>query len=98
LFRHVVMFWWKSEASDVQIDLVAQGLASLPAKISEIQRYEHGSDLGAGGENADYALVADFRSVDDWRIYASHPDHVRVIDSLISPIVERIERIQYELS
>jgi stress responsive alpha/beta barrel protein len=98
LFRHVVMFWWKSEASDDQIDEVTKGLASLPGKIPEIQRYEHGSDLGAGGENADYVLVADFRDVEQWRTYASHSEHVKVIESSIRPIAERIERIQYELS
>lgn len=98
MFRHVVMFWWKPEANQDEVDEAARGLASLPAKIAEIQRYEHGPDIGAGGDNADYVLVADFRNIEEWRLYALHPDHINVVESSIRPIADRIERIQYEVS
>ncbi|VAV97810.1 hypothetical protein MNBD_ACTINO02-510 [hydrothermal vent metagenome] len=98
MFRHVVMFWWKPGVSDAQIAAVSTGLASLPGQIGEIQRYEHGSDLGVGGDNADYVLLADFKNFDEWHIYATHEAHVEVLETSIRPILERIERIQYDVT
>jgi Stress responsive A/B Barrel Domain len=97
VFRHVVMFWWKAGTTEAQIAAVAAGLASLPEQIAEVQRYEHGPDLGVGGANADYVLVADFRNSDEWRVYSSHPAHVEVVETAVKPIVARIERTQYTI-
>ncbi|GBE24820.1 stress responsive A/B Barrel Domain protein [bacterium BMS3Bbin02] len=97
MFRHVVMFWWKAGTTQAQIAAVTAGLASLPERIAQIQRYEHGPDVGVAGANADYVLVADFGNSDAWRAYSSHPAHVAVVEESVKPIVERIERIQYTI-
>ena len=100
MFNHIVMFWWKSGATAQEVAAVSAGLSSLPDQISEIRRYEHGSDLGigTGAANADYVLLAEFDSSESWRIYAEHPAHVAVIETSIKPIVDKIERIQFEIT
>jgi hypothetical protein len=43
-------------------------------------------------------LVADFDSEEDWRIYAEHPEHRRLLTELIDPITARRERAQYHVA
>ena len=64
---------------------------------SGILRYEFGSDLGLGDSNFDFALVADFASLDDYEAYSSHPEHIAVIQQAIRPIVAEAQRVQYEI-
>jgi len=35
-----------------------------------------GADLGLMEGTSDYAMVADFDSVEDWHRYRDHPDHI----------------------
>ena len=99
MFNHIVMFWWKSGVTAQEVAVVSAGLSSLPDQIAEIRRYEHGSDLGVGtgATNADYVLLSEFDSSESWRIYAEHPAHVAVIETSIKPIVDKIERIQFDV-
>jgi hypothetical protein len=76
MLRHVVLFTWKADASDVEIRAFAEGLAALPGRIPEIRSYRFGPDAGlAGGGNDDFALVADFDDAEAYRRYTEHPAH-----------------------
>jgi hypothetical protein len=97
MIRHIVLLTWKDETSSAQIDAVSEGLGTMPDLVGGIVRYEFGSDLGLRAENADYVLVADFETEDDYHRYASHPDHLEVIERTIKPIVSGANRVQYEV-
>ena len=97
LIRHVAMFRWKESADGPAIQAFATGLSAMPGAIPEILRYEHGDDLQLSPGNADYVLVADFATVEDYRTYAQHPDHVEFIENRVKPILESISRVQYHL-
>lgn len=97
MVRHTVMLRWKDGTTREQVASVESGLGSLPAIISEIKRYEFGPDLGLADTNFDFVLVADFDSVEDFKMYATQPDHVAVIEMAIAPIVAEAQRVQYEL-
>jgi len=43
-------------------------------------------------------VIGDFASVDDYRTYSSHPDHVRVVDAHIRPHATAINRAQIAVS
>jgi hypothetical protein len=93
---HVALFTWRPGTTDGQVVELKEGLAALPGLIPEIQAYRFGSDAGLKEGNVDFAVVADFESVDAYRVYAAHPAHRDVIDRLLNPIVERRSAVQFE--
>ncbi len=98
MLRHVVLFTWKADASDVQVRAFAEGLAELPRHIPEIRSYRFGPDAGlAGGGNDDFALVADFADADAYRRYTEHPAHRHLIAELLWPILGGCHAVQYEV-
>lgn len=97
MITHVVSFRWKADTSPDQLVRIQQALASLPPLIPQIVTYKFGSDLGAHGPgNMDFAIVATFASVDDWRQYDAHPDHDRVRVDVIRPWIAERAAVQFE--
>jgi len=90
------LFKWKAGTTLEQVQALAARLARLPDEIPEIKAYRFGADLGLAEGNADFAVVADFASVEDWRVYSRHPAHVRLIEEYILPIRESRVVLQYE--
>lgn len=96
MIRHVVLLKWKPATTDEQIRAVEDNLGRMPGLMPFIRRYELGRDLGVIGSH-DFAIVADFDTIDDYRDYAEQPDHLAVTRELIGPILESIARVQYTL-
>jgi hypothetical protein len=87
VIRHVVLFCWTKDATDDQLRAVIEGLTALPGAIPEIRSYRFGADLGLVAGNWDFALVAEFDSVDDWETYRDHPLHQALIAERIRPVL-----------
>ena len=62
----------------------------------EIRRYQFGRDAGLMDDNFDFAIVADFDSREDWRVYWEHPEHVRIIQETLRPVIAGRVAAQYE--
>ena len=60
--------------------------ASSPGLVPEIRWFKCGPDIGVSAGNWDFAVVAEFHSMDDQTIYRDHPEHQRVITDLVAPI------------
>jgi hypothetical protein len=97
MFRHVVLIRWKPESTAAQRAAVPAALLELPGQISQLRRYQLGADAGVDPGNADFAIVAEFDSADDYRIYRDHPSHRQVIETLIRPILESRMAVQYHV-
>jgi hypothetical protein len=99
VIRHVALFRWTPESTEEQRSAVVPALAELPGLIPELKEFRFGPDAGIDpGRNHDFAVVADVDSPDDYRIYADHPAHVRVITEVVRPILAERVAVQYELS
>ena len=96
-FRHVVLFTWNDSVDDEHLAAVEAGLATLPGLIPEIAEYRFGVDAGVNEGNFDFAVVADFASVDDYLVYRDHPDHRALIADLITGHVATRAAVQYSL-
>ncbi len=94
MFRHVVSFRWRDDADPAAIEAVEQGLARLPEVIEEIRGYELGHDAGLSDDTYDFVLVATFDDEAGFRHYRDHPEHRRVVDQDIAPIIDSIVRVQ----
>lgn len=91
------MFTWNEAATTAQIRDFAEQLTAMPANVDVIRRYEHGDDLQLGPGTADYVLVADFDTVEDYQFYAKHPYHLDFIERSVKPLLGSISRVQYHL-
>ncbi len=83
MLRHVVMFQFKEEAQGrtkaENVAITKAMLEALPEKISWIRSSTvatNAEDADAG--NFDLVLITDFDSMEDYRRYKVHPDHVAV--------------------
>ncbi len=97
MVRHVVLFKFTAGATDGQIAAMEAGLASLPAAIPGIARYEFGRDLRYTDGNFDFALVADFADADACRAYGADATHLQVVVDHVRPITDAVVRVQYEV-
>jgi hypothetical protein len=91
------MFRWKDGTSVRTIGEVEAALAKLPAAIPAIAAYSFGHDVGVNDGNYEFAVVADFATLDDYIAYRDHPDHKHVIVDVIVPntIADR-SAVQFE--
>jgi hypothetical protein len=95
MFRHVVLFTWTEDATEEQKAEVAAQLSKLPGIISELRSYTFGADAGINPGNHEFAVVADFDSVEDYLVYRDHPAHTAVIVEFIKPILASRAAVQY---
>jgi stress responsive alpha/beta barrel protein len=61
-------------------------LCQLPGLIPEIRSFKCGPDVGVNAGNWDFAVAAEFDSIDDQTVYREHRVHQRVMPDLIAPI------------
>lgn len=95
MFHHIVLLRFSADSTPAQHTAVADGLRSLPGQVPQIVGYDVNVDLRLAPENAHVSVHATFADEADWRIYSSHPAHVKVIDELITPILQTATRTQY---
>lgn len=97
MFRHVVLFRWKPDATDDDKAAVGRALAELPVAIPTLRDYRFGPDAGVNAGNFGFAVVADFDDVDGYLVYRDHPAHQAVIAEHIAPVLAERAAVQFEL-
>jgi len=96
-FRHMLMLTLVDDATAEDRDRLAACFARMPRVMDFIRRYEHGFDLGnLEGATADFGLVADFDSEEDWRRYSAHPEHQKLV-ALVQEVGDTMVRMQYHV-
>lgn len=79
MVKHIVLFKLKDELSvDEKLAVMnefKEAIEALPAKISVIRKIEVGLNINPD-ETWNMALYSEFDTMDDVRLYATHPDHV----------------------
>ena len=94
MIKHVVMWRFKEEAEgrtklENMEELKRQLLALIPL-IPEIKKMEIGFDVTHSEASADFMLTTEFESVDDLKIYAVHPEHLKVSGFVKNVVESRI--------
>lgn len=92
------MFRWVEGTTAEHVRSVGEHLSTLPVEIPEIHSYDHGPDAGINDGNADYVVVADFASVDDYLVYRDHPVHRRIITEVLAPLIASRTAVQVHLT
>ena len=89
--RHVVAFKFKESATADQIKKVEEAFAALPAKISQIKKFESGINNSPEKLNkgCTHCFVLTFHSEKDRDDYLVHPAH-KEFTGLVGPLVEDV--------
>ncbi len=82
MIRHVVFFKIKNENIDKQ-DL-KNLILSLEGKIDCIKYYQVGTNFSKEERAYDLVLISDFQTKEDLSLYATHPEHLKVISKVKS--------------
>lgn len=97
MFRHVVLFTWKDDATAAQKQALHDELPKMPPAIDAIRAYTFGPDAGINPASCDYALVADFDDAAGYITYRDHPVHRALVENYVNPIVASRASVQFEI-
>ena len=97
IFRHVVLFRFRPEATAAQLAALERALAALPGQVPQIRAYRFGADAGLVPGNFDFAIVADFADDEAFRAYVDHPAHQRLVAEHVRPLTAERAAVQYRI-
>jgi len=84
--RHVVLFKFKDDVSEKQVQEVVDAFAALPEKIDTIIDFEHGTDVSVEGKSKGltHGFVVTFQNAKGRDVYLPHPAHKEFV-KLVGP-------------
>jgi len=94
--RHVVLFQFKDEASDDEIQAVERAFCSLPGQIDVIHSFEWGTNVSVENIARGYThcFTLTFTSEADRDAYLPHSAHI-AFGKMARPIFESVLVIDY---
>lgn len=95
MLNHVVMLKFKPDVKETEIKDLENALDKLPNSIVEIQMYEFGRDVIHSVRSYDFALVSLFANTNALSRYASHPEHMAVLEK-IKKISRNVVTVDFE--
>ena len=78
MIRHVVMWKFKDENKKNNMLHAREILYALKPVISELRRMEIGFDISGSDMSYDMMLLTEFDTLETLKIYAEHPEHLKV--------------------
>lgn len=90
---HCVTLRFTQAASPADIDAFTRAVAALPGLLDFPVRTRHGHDIGERPANADYAIVSEFETVEDFAAYLVHPAHL----GLPRAAIESMQSVQFRV-
>jgi len=96
MIKHIVLFKFKNEDKKNFMKQAKQELENLVDKIDELKGMEIGINLLADDTMPDLSLTSTFENQEGLKIYATHPEHLKVVD-LIKPMAIGRWVVDYEV-
>ena len=96
MIMHIVMWTFKEENKDENIEKFKNMLLELPPIIKEIKHMEVGKNMNFGVGNYDMVLVSEFKSMEDLKTYVEHPAHRKASD-FCKAVREKRTCVDYEV-
>ena len=93
---HIVMFKFKEEDKEANLVKVRAILEQLPKKIPELISMEVGLNFDESDRAYDLALYSKFNSKEDLATYATHKEHLKVVD-FIKTVITDSKVVDYRL-
>lgn len=96
MIKHVVLFKFKPETTEEQIEQLAAGLGALPEVIEEIREFVFGRDVIRSERSYDFGLVSLFDDLAALQRYQVHPDHQQVV-AHVKQVCSGVVAVDFEL-
>lgn len=96
MLKHVVLFKFKPETSEAQIEQLAAGLGALPGIVEEIREFVFGRDIIRSERSYDFGLVSLFDNRAALDRYQVHPEHQKVV-AHVKQICSGVVAVDFEL-
>ena len=93
--EHVVLFKIAAGTPAEAVRAMRAGLESLPETIPGILELSCGENFCDRSKGMNFGLVVRFESERALRLYAKHADHVRVVQTLVEPIVDDVLALDF---
>ena len=95
-FRHVVLFKFKPEATEVQVKEIEKAFAALPSKIDAVTGYEWGKSESVEGLNDGFThcFLVTFKDKAGLEAYLPHEAHKDFVAKL-KPLLEKATVFDY---
>lgn len=95
MITHIVLFKFKPETTEDQVQQLAEGLGGLPEVIEEIREFRFGRDVLRTERSYDLGLVSSFDDLAALQRYQVHPAHQKVV-SHVKAIASSVVAVDYE--
>jgi hypothetical protein len=95
MITHLVLFKFKPETTEAEIQQLAEGLGGLPQKIEEIREFRFGADVIHSERSYDFGLVSSFDDLDALQGYQVHPEHQKVVTH-VKEITSGVVAVDFE--
>lgn len=95
MFKHIVLIEFQEGYNPQVLESVIKKMDDLPGKVPQIVALSHGRNAGVTDDRYDYGLVAEFKSLEDYQIYISHPEH-RALGAELNRLINGVAQIQFE--
>ncbi len=97
MITHVVAFRWKPDIPAGHVEAVKAQLLAFASSLPEVRSYRCGTDVGASDiGNFDFAIVAEFDTIEDWGVYDTDPKHNEIRAGEVRPWIEERAAVQFE--
>jgi coproporphyrinogen III oxidase-like Fe-S oxidoreductase len=96
MIKHIVLFKFKEENKTEFMKQAKQELESLVDKIEELKAMEVGISYLEDDSMPDLSLTSTFENKEGLKVYATHPEHLKVVD-LIKPMAIGRWVVDYEI-
>jgi len=90
LIDHIVLFKLKPGADTTAIENMCTALEDLKHRIPQVIEIHARPNFSERRQGYDIMLTSRFKNKEDLRIYADHPEHLRVVKELVAPIRESV--------
>jgi hypothetical protein len=99
MINHIVLFKLKSEVKENQLENCLNAIKNLKEKISGIVEVSGGFDNSPEHKNNGYTWGFQVKFVDDKSRdnYVNHPEHKKVIEKYIVPIIDDVLVFDYSI-
>jgi hypothetical protein len=91
---HIVMFQFKEENKEANLERVKEMLEALPSHIDTLRSMEVGIDISRSERSFDLVLVSTFDDQEGLNGYAPHPAHQAVV-SVIKEVTTLSKVVDY---
>lgn len=91
MLRHIVLFQFKAEVTEKQVQEVVDAFGALPGKIETIKGFEWGTDVSVENKAAGFThcFVVTFADAKGRDVYLPHPAH----QEFVTLVKDRIENV-----